>query len=126
MHGTFEPRGGRKLDDKSPLAVLFGRGQISHEEYLAGHEWRVLYLHYLASIGAPAPYGGDVASFTDAECQDYADKVARGHAAMDTVGRRAKHAVNAIAVYEEAEELGDFELTALAAQKGLAALVLVF
>lgn len=115
-----------RLDDKSPLALLFKRGLISEAEYLVGDTWRGIYLHYLASIGAPSPYGGDVEAFTQADCKSYADDVKKGNEAMDAIGRRTRHAVNAIAVYEDPEELGNFELTARAAQKGLAALVLVF
>jgi hypothetical protein len=41
---------------------------------------------------------------------------------LEACGKRVLHAVNAVAVFEEPEELGDFEFTARAAKTGLAAL----
>ena len=130
MHGTFEQRGERaKLDDKSLLAKLRNRGQISEAEYQVGDKMRVVYWKYLGTIGAPCPYGLDDLAIAEADsdnCQDWAD-AARGYLkVLDSVGRRARDAVLAVAVYEDSEELGDFEYTARAAQKGLAALVLVY
>ena len=127
MHGTFDKRDEPSvIVDASLLGELYLRKLISAAEYLVGTRWRETYLHYLASIGGPDPFGGDPASFTDEVCEALATEVERGQRAMTQVGKRALHAVNAIVVYEEPEELGDFEFTAKAAQQGLAALVVAF
>lgn len=110
-----------------PLGRLFLAQKISSAEYQAGVKWRELYLHYLQSIGAPAPYGTDsLDSMSDSICEELAASYKRGVKILTDHGKRVLHAVNAVAVFEEPEELGDFDFTAKAAKKGLAALAMSF
>jgi hypothetical protein len=109
----------------SPLGRLAHTGDITRAEYEAGVRWRDIALGYLKSIGAPEPYGNsDVSleSYSDELCEELARKYKAGIKILDACGKRVLHAVNAIAVYEEPEELGDFRFTASAAKIGLAAL----
>lgn len=106
----------------SPLGRLAATGKISREEYQAGVKWRTVYLGYLQSIGAPQPYGSDQIDLGDEECEQFASAHKHGCKILNALGKRVFHAVNAVAVFEESEELGDFEFTAAAAQRGLAAL----
>lgn len=118
-------------------------GIISDAEYEAGRRWSVIYRSWLVSIGAPNPfpsaidYGKPNASYQEpmrpipSELDDErAELIAKsmrvGERTLKKLGPRVFHAVNAVAVYEETEELGDFEFTAKAAKKGLAALAEVF
>ena len=122
-----------------PLGRLRLDGKISDSEYYAGCRWRRIYLDWLSSIGAPNPFPRaiDYDSYTEAQeslgsnlDDEDAELIAKAFRAGETVlkrlGPRVFHSVNAIAVYEEPEELGDFEFTAAAAKKGLAALAEVF
>lgn len=121
---------------ESPLGRLRLSGRITEREYNAGCQWRNIYFSWLHSIGAPNPnpaaidYGavvdkqepmGAVAD-NDERDEAIAKAFKGGEAVLKRLGPRAFHAVGAIAVYEETEELGDFQFTARAAQKGLAAL----
>lgn len=123
MHGTI---GRRNLDDNSPLGRLFACGKISEAEYQAGVRWRESSLGYLASIEAPSPYGRGTEDIPDDVCERYAQEYAIGRAILESEGKRVFHAVSAIVVYEEPEELGDFAFTSAAAKIGLAALALKF
>lgn len=99
------------------------RGTITEAEYQAGCRWRSIYDTWLRSIGAP---GYEDQDLDDELCEAIAKAMRTGEAVLKKLGPRVFHAVNAIAVYEEAEELGDFELTSEAAKVGLAALAEVF
>lgn len=106
-----------------PLGRLAADGKISRAEYQAGVAWRTIYLKYLQSIGAPQPYGSsDNIEMSDSECETFAQSCKRGREILLALGKRVFHAVNAIVVYEDPDSLGDFEFTAAAAQRGLAAL----
>lgn len=120
-----------------PLGRLRLSHRISESEYRAGCRWRNIYSNWLHSIGAPNPnpsaidYGADVhdgqefmGSGVDDDERDEAIAQAfrAGEQVLKRLGPRAFHAVSAIAVYEETEELGDFQFTARAAQRGFAAL----
>lgn len=107
----------------SPIGRLAHSGRISRAEYEAGGRWRDVYLGYLKSIGAPEPYGSDsLDAYPDGLCEELAGEYKAGIKILESCGKRVLHAVNAIAVFEEPEELGDFEFTARAAKIGLAAL----
>lgn len=125
-----------------PLGRMSLRGQITLAEYEAGCRWRSIYHNWLQSIGAPNPFpaaidwGGShsegqapLSSVSDELDDERAEAIAKafksGESTLKKLGVRVFHAVNAVAVYEEPEELGDFEFTAKAAKKGLAALALV-
>lgn len=128
---------------ESPLGRMRLRRQISEAEYEAGCRWRNIYLGWLTSIGAPDPFpdaidcGGSSSgaqgplSSNPSELDDERD-AALAHVTRDGIkvlkskGIRVFHAVNAVAVYEEPEELGDFQFTAKAAKIGLGALVVFF
>jgi hypothetical protein len=119
-----------------PLGRLWLTGKISKEQYSAGVRWRELSLKYLAAIGAPYPFTrsvceGEVISkagneFSDIFESDAWDDLESTEVAYKRVvrllkarGRRVFHAVQSIVVYEEPEELGDFEFTLHAAKIGL-------
>jgi hypothetical protein len=95
------------------------RGTITEAEYEAGFRWRNVYITWLRSIGAP---GYEDQDLDDELCEAIAKAMRAGEAILKALGPRVFHAVNAIAVYEEAEGLGDFERTAASAKKGLSAL----
>lgn len=107
------------------LGRLAHEGKISRVEYEAGTRWRSVYLDYLKSIGAPEPFGNSDESlndFPDAWCEELKRKYLEGVRVLETQGKRVLHAVNAVAVFDEPEELGDFEFTVKAAKIGLDAL----
>lgn len=133
-HDPLDPR------NECPLGRLRLRNKITEAEYQAGCRWRTIYHNWLNSIGAPNPFpasvgigtGGHTQELLDASGIDdeMAEVIARafraGEAVLKRQGVRVFHAVNAVAVYEEPEELGDFEFTAKAAKRGLAALSEIF
>lgn len=134
---SFDPLDHR---NECPLGRLRLSNKISEAEYQAGCRWRTIYGNWLQSIGAPSPFpasvgigtGGhtqellDGSGLDDEMCEMIAKAFKLGTKTLKDIGPRVFHAVNAIAVYEEPEELGDFEYTTKAAKKGLAALSLVF
>jgi hypothetical protein len=117
------------------LGRLWLTGEISKDQYAAGVRWRELALRYLAIIGAPYPFArstgfGDVVTsggeFADILSPDALDNLEstekaykRGVNVLMARGRRVFHAVQSIVVYEEPEELGDFDFTLHAAKIGL-------
>lgn len=105
------------LDPKleCPLGRLAARGIITRDELLAAEAWRNIHLAYLSYIQAPE-------EFDDALAEEIEHKYKRGLAILMDCGRRVFHAVSALAVYEDPEELGDFEYTSRAAKIGFAAL----
>ena len=130
--GAIEPLDPRH---ESPLGRLRLSGRITEREYNAGCQWRTIYFSWLHSIGAPNPHPAAIdygvvsdrqepmGTADDDERDAAIAKAFRGgEAVLKRLGPRAFHAVGAVAVYEETEELGDFQFTARAAQKGLAAL----
>lgn len=129
------------LDERNecPLGRLFLRGRINKAEYEAGCRWREIYHQWLSSIGAPNPFPAAVdwgaprsvqdplkSNFDDEKSEAIAKVFRVGEKALKKLGTRVFHSVNAIAVYEQPEELGEFEYTAKAAQIGLAALAQIF
>lgn len=105
------------------LGKLAHDGRISRVEYEAGSRWREIYWGYLQSIGAPDPYGGEsLNDYSDDRCEDLKRKYMTGVKVLESCGKRVLHAVNAVAVFDEPEELGDFEFITKAAKIGLDAL----
>lgn len=94
-------------------------GQISEPEYNAGVKWRTAHAAYMHSIVSPD-------DLSDDDCERAAKGYKRGVAILEQRGKRVLHAVNAIAVFDEPEELGDFEYTLQAAKIGLSALAIAF
>lgn len=94
------------------LGRLRVRGIITEIEYQAGVKWRTVYANYLNSIQEPDEK-------TDDECDIAIKAFERGLRILQGEGKRIFHALNAICVFEEPEELGDFEFTSCAAKKGL-------
>ncbi len=105
------------------LESLLGRmrvkNRITESEYQAGVKWRNSYTSYIHSIERPD-------DLTDDECENASEAYHRGIKILEAKGKRVLHAVNSIAVFEDPEELGDFEYTLKAAQIGLAALATSF
>jgi hypothetical protein len=101
------------------LGRLAATGQISEPEYQAGVKWRNVHAAYMHSIQAPE-------DMTDEQCEVAARAYERGLAFLEAQGSRVMHAVNSIAVYEDPEELGDYQFTITAARVGLAALAVSF
>lgn len=102
-----------------PLGRLRLGGFLSEQEYEAGCRWRTIYENWLTAIEAPA-------DLSDEKAESYEKIFKIGQRALMKLGRRVFDSVNAIAVYEEPEELGDFEFTARTARTGLAALAEIF
>jgi len=106
------------------LGSLLGRlryqGRITQAEYLAGDKWRNVYLNWISSIESPD-------SMSDDDCATAKEQYLKGLAILEAHDptkkyqkrKRVVHAVNAIAVFEDPEELGDFEFTLKAARVGL-------
>jgi hypothetical protein len=111
---------------ESPLVRMHWDSVLSDAEFKAGDTWRQVYLAYLMSIGAPAPFGGSPDNFSDEDAKDIARKYKRGLHILMSRGKRVYHAVNAITVYGEPDGLGDPTYTAKAAKVGLAALAMEF
>lgn len=88
---------------------------ITEAEYLAGVKWRNVYASYLHSIQSPE-------DMTDEDCAVAQKAHDRGIKILEDEGKRVSHAVNAIVVYEDPEELGDYQFTITAARIGLAQL----
>ncbi len=118
-----------------PLGRMRISGKITEREYDAGVRWRNIYHAWLTSIGAPSPFPSAVDSsadmvqnllddsgMDDEACEAFAQSFRAGERVLKNLGPRVFHAVGAVAVYEEPEELGEFEFTARAAKIGLAAL----
>lgn len=98
-----------------PLGRLRVHGQITEPEYQAGVKWRTVYSLYLQAIQAPDEMSEDAC--------DVAHKAfERGLKLLEGQGKRILHALNAICVFEEPEELGDFEFTSGAARAGMSVL----
>lgn len=89
--------------------------QISEAEYLGGVKWRGVHQAYMHSIQSPE-------DLTDEQCELAVKAYERGRSIMKSQGERVLHAVNAIVVYEDPEELGDYQFTVTAARIGLSAL----
>lgn len=95
------------------------KGQISEAEYNAGVKWRTTHSAYMHSIMSPD-------DLSDDDCEKARKAYERGMKILEANGKRVLHAVNAIAVFDEPEELGDFEYTLTAARIGLSALATSF
>lgn len=115
----------RKMSDEwnaSHIGRLYEKGKITKAEFEAAKVWREVYRDYLASIGVPG-YTKDLDGLghqinaSDLRCEELKKRVYRGiEEVKKNVGRRGLHALNALVVYEEPEELGDFDYTVQAAK----------
>lgn len=124
--------------NECPLGRLRLSNRITDAEYSAGCRWRAIYHSWLSSIGAPNPFPAAVdwggarvqeplqSNVDDERAEMIAQAFRIGERALKKLGPRVFHAVNAVAVYEQTEDLGDFEFTARAAKKGLAELAEIF
>jgi hypothetical protein len=103
------------------LGRLRYENRITQPEYLAGDKWRKAYLDWIKSIEAPD-------EMSDDECEAAKARYLKGLHILEAQDltkpyckrKRVVHAVNSIAVFEDPEELGDFEYTLKAARVGLA------
>lgn len=124
MYLTEEARNTPPIGHDQRNGSLLGRlrfeRRITQAEYLAGDAWCKAYLAWIKSIEAPD-------EMSDEECEAAKAKYLKGLKILEAQDlsrpyckrKRVVHAVNAIAVYEEPEELGDFEYTLKAARVGL-------
>ena len=101
------------------LGRLRVSNQISEAEYQAGVKWRNAHQLYMHSIQSPD-------DMTDEQCEVALRAYERGRKELDGCGSRVLHAVNSITVYEDPEELGDYQFTITAARVGLSALAMRF
>lgn len=109
------------------LGRLRVANKISEAEYRAGVKWREIYSDWLASI-----QNSD--GISEEHCEAIQAKYLRGIAILEARDdsksykkrKRVLHAVNAICVFDEPEELGDAEFTLAAAKVGLADLSVAF
>jgi hypothetical protein len=126
MYLTEETAGGSAHHGRDQrLGSLLGRlryeNRITQPEYLAGDKWRKAYLDWIKSIEAPD-------EMSDDECEAAKARYLKGLHILEAQDltkpyckrKRVVHAVNSIAVFEDPEELGDFEYTLKAARVGLA------
>jgi hypothetical protein len=101
-------------------------GKFTAAEYRAGEKWRNVYLRYLKSL--------EDEDMSDEECIEAKAEYMRGVAILEAQDlskpyckrKRVLHAVNALCVYGEPDELGHQEFTEAAAKVGLADLALKF
>lgn len=116
----------RRRDER--LGSLLGRlrfeNRITEPEYQAGLKWHKTYWAWIKSIQEPDECG-------DEYCEIAKASYLRGLAVLESAipGKkrtRVVHAVNAVAVFEEPEELGEFEYTLRAARVGLSDLAAKF
>lgn len=126
-------------ENESHLGRLAARGEITTSQFEAGKSWRALYFDNLHLIGGPYPFpnaldpgcavysvGQSECRWTDEQCEEIAQKYRRGCSVLIAMGKRVFHSVNALVVFEEPEELGDFASTVCAAKIGLDALAREF
>jgi hypothetical protein len=115
----------REYYPRDAMPALAG-SQFTAAEYRAGEKWRNVYLLYLKSL--------EDEGMTDEQCQDAKDDYMRGVAILEGQDlskpyckrKRVLHAVNALCVYGEPDELGHQEFTMAAAKVGLADLASKF
>lgn len=126
-------------ENESHIGRLAARGEITTPQFEAGRSWRALYLDHLHSVGGPYPFanaldpscavysvGQPECRWSDAQCEEIARNYRRGCEILIAKGKRVFHAVNALVVFEEPEELGDFPSIVRAARIGLDALAREF
>ena len=104
---------------ESTLGRMRLDNRITEEEYNTGVRWRKIYDNWLLCIQAPA-------ELSDEAAEAFEGKYKAGCSILLKLGRRVFDSVNAVCVYEQPEELGDFEFTAAAARKGLHSLADLF
>ncbi len=117
VRNRYHLKGIDPLDNRieSTLGRMFLDNRVTEEEYNTGVRWRKIYDNWLLCIQAPA-------ELSDEAAEAFEGKYKAGCAILRRLGRRVFDSVNAVCVYEQPEELGDFEFTAAAARKGLNAL----
>src|SRR5688572_23926776 len=99
-------------DGDSLLGKLRVENRIDEAEFRAGVKWRLAYGDWIKSIQAPD-------EMSDEDCEAAKRVYLRGLTILESHDqskpykkrKRVLHAVNAVAVFEEPEELGEFEYT---------------
>jgi hypothetical protein len=90
-------------------------------------KWRGVYSRWLASIESPDDVSADDAGAAQkAYLRGLEILEAFDNSKKYKKRKRVVHAVNSVCVFEDPEELGDFEYTAAAAKIGLADLARLF
>lgn len=113
----------RREDGGSKFAFQLPIGFFTEHELLAAERWRNVYLNYMRSL--------EDIEMSDAQCEAAKEKYLEGVAILEVEDltkryckrKRVFHAVNAVCVYGEPEELGDRDFILAAAKVGLADLV---
>lgn len=117
LRRRYEARDIDPLDPRieSSLGRMLLDKRITEAEYAAGCRWRKIYENWLLCLEASS-------DLSDEDAEDFERRYKTGAAVLQKLGRRVFDSVNAVCVYEQPEELGDFEFTAEAARRGLHAL----
>lgn len=110
----------RREANESSFPIPLSRSNFTEAELLAAEKWRNVYLDYLRSITD--------AEMPDEKCEAAKAAYTRGVEILESQDltkpyckrKRVLHAVNAVCVYGEPEELGDREYILAAAKVGLA------
>lgn len=106
-------------DGGGRFAAVFPRGFFTEHELLAAERWRNVYLTYLRTI---------VEDYPDHVCESAKSKYMEGLEILESQDlseryckrKRVVHAVNAVCVYGEPDELGDANFVLSAAKVGFA------
>lgn len=106
-------------DGGGRFAAAIPQGFFTEHELLAAERWRNVYLAYLRTI---------VEEYPDHVCEDAKSKYMRGLEILEAQDlsqryckrKRVVHAVNAVCVYGEPDELGDANFVLSAAKVGFA------
>jgi hypothetical protein len=113
----------REENRRAPAPDMLKMGGFTPAECLAGERWRTTYLMYLRSL--------EDDDMPDADCEEAKACYMRGVEILEGQDlskpyckrKRVFHAVNAVCVYGEPDELGDHAMINAAAKVGLADLV---
>jgi hypothetical protein len=116
----------REENRRAPIADPLTIGGFTEAERLAGERWRNVYLQYLKSL--------EDDDMSDGDCEIAKAAFMRGIAILEGQDlskryckrKRVVHAVNAVCVYGEPDELGDHKMINAAAKVGLADLARYF
>lgn len=85
----------------SPLARLLDTRTISQTQFNAGQRFAEIYLKYLASIGAPSPYGA-TEDLSERQCLIRKQAFREAFQKLEAAGPVALRAVVNVAAFEQA------------------------
>jgi hypothetical protein len=111
----------RREDNQSKFPIPLSSSLFTEAELLAAEKWRNTYLAYMRSL--------EDSDISDERCEAAKSDYMRGIKILEAQDlskkpyckrKRVLHAVNAVCVYGEPEELGDRDFILAAAKVGLA------